>query len=193
MIKTYFEKETDRAGNTIDNSRYFQHTKIAESGEEYREYMGQYMVISLSLKSAKQPDFDMAYASLIDEIIKGYQRHYNALQGETLLDSNREKYQRIMCGKGEAIDYAKSLEFFSHCLKQCYGKNTIILIDEYDVPLENSCFEGFYDKMIKFIHSLFESAFKTNDSLEFTVITGCLRISKESIFTGLNKLNINSN
>ncbi|MRY42799.1 AAA family ATPase, partial [Parabacteroides distasonis] len=86
--------------------------------------------------------------------------------------------------------YAKSIQFLSICLEKYHGKKTIILIDEYDVPLENAFFEGFYDRMIAFIRSLFESALKTNSSLEFSVITGCLRISKESIFTGLNNLNI---
>ena len=80
----------------------------------------------------------------------------------------------------------------SRCLEKYHGRKTIILIDEYDVPLENAWFAGFYDEMIGFIRSLFESALKTNDALEFAVITGCLRISRESIFTGLNNLEINS-
>ena len=192
MVKTYFEQEIDKAGEIIDNSHYFQNMKILESGEKYTQHMGKYPVISLSLKSAKQPDFEMAYASLLDEIMKEFDRHSYVLHGDILPEAKCEKYKKIMTGKAEAIDYAKALEFLSHCLKQYHGKSTIILIDEYDVPLENSYFEGFYDKMIKFIRSLFESALKTNDSLEFAIITGCLRISKESIFTGLNNLNINS-
>lgn len=192
MVRTYFEKVMDKEGNVVDNSHYFKGMKIMEAGEEYTSHMGQYPVISLSLKSAKQPDFEMAYASLIDEIIKEYERHSYILQENVLSKVKCEKYQKIMSEEAEAIDYAKSLEFLSYCLKQYHGKNTIILIDEYDVPLENSYFEGFYDRMIKFICSLFESALKTNDSLEFAVITGCLRISKESIFTGLNNLEINS-
>ena len=86
----------------------------------------------------------------------------------------------------------KAFAFLSECLFKYHGKKTIILIDEYDVPLENAYFEGFYDKMIKFIRSLFESALKTNPYLERSVITGCLRISKESIFTGLNNLETDS-
>ena len=192
MVKTYFEQEIDKAGEIIDNSHYFQNMKIIASGEKYTHHMGKYPVISLSLKSAKQPDFEMAYASLLDEIMKEFERHSYVLCGDILQETKCEKYQILMNGKAEAIDYAKALEFLSHCLKQYHGKSTIILIDEYDVPLENSYFEGFYDKMIKFIRSLFESALKTNDSLEFAIVTGCLQISKESIFTGLNNLNINS-
>ncbi len=192
MIKTFFEQDTDIQGNITDNSRYFDGMKISRAGERYTVHMGKYPVISLSLKSAKQPDFDMAYKSLLDEIAKEYERHRYVLECDAILTSNKEKYRNIMERKGEMIDYAKALEFLSNCLKQYHERNVIILIDEYDVPLENAYFEGFYDEMIAFIRSLFESALKTNDSLEFAVITGCLRISKESIFTGLNNLAVQS-
>lgn len=192
MIKTYFEKETDFQGNVLDNSYYFQGKKIINAGEKYTNHMGKYPIISLSLKSAKQPDFEMAYASLIGEVLNEYGRHKYILKEDVLSAEDIEKYKKILSGKAENIDYAKSLKFLSDCLKKYHNTGVIILIDEYDVPLENSYFRGFYDKMIDFIRSLFESALKTNDSLEFAVITGCLRISKESIFTGLNNLEINS-
>ena len=101
-----------------------------------------------------------------------------------------ERYIRIRDLKGAEGDYADSLKFLSDCLYTCTGQKSIILIDEYDVPLENAYFSGFYDRMVALIRSLFESALKTNDNLEFAVVTGCLRIGKESIFTGLNNLNI---
>ena len=84
------------------------------------------------------------------------------------------------------------MKFLAECIFQVYGEKSVILIDEYDVPLENAYFSGFYDRMVALIRSLFESALKTNDYLEFAVVTGCLRISKESIFTGLNNLKIMS-
>lgn len=192
MIKTYFEKEMDFRGNVTDNSHYFEGKNILNAGEKYTRHMGKYPVISLSLKSAKQPDFHMAYASLRGEIISEYRRHSYVLDGKTLMPEEEERYRKIMAEKAEDIDYAKSLKFLSDCLKRYHETRVIILIDEYDVPLENSYFRGFYDKMIDFIRSLFESALKTNDSLEFAIVTGCLRISKESIFTGLNNLGINS-
>lgn len=102
----------------------------------------------------------------------------------------RQKFREIAGGKAGYDDYSGSLKYLSRCLCQATGKNTIILIDEYDVPLENAYFRGFYGEMADFIRSLLESALKTNDNLHFAVITGCLRISKESIFTGLNHLNI---
>ncbi|MDE6760051.1 MAG: AAA family ATPase [Lachnospiraceae bacterium] len=192
MIKPFFEQDTDIYGNITDNSCYFDSMKISKSGEDYTKHMGQYPVIALSLKSAKQPDFDMAYKSILDEIAKEYERHRYVLNGDELLEVHKEKYIRMMERKAERVDYAKALVFLSDCLKACHEKSAIILIDEYDVPLENAYFAGLYDEMITFICSLFESALKINDSLEFAVITGCLRISKESIFTGLNNLKINS-
>lgn len=192
MVKTYFEKEMDFQGNVTDNSHYFEGKNILNAGEKYTRHMGKYPVISLSLKSAKQPDFHMAYASLRGEIISEYRRHSYVLDGKALMPEEEERYKKIMAEKAEDIDYAKSLKILSDCLKRYHETRVIILIDEYDVPLENSYFRGFYDKMIDFIRSLFESALKTNDSLEFAIVTGCLRISKESIFTGLNNLGINS-
>ena len=191
-IRTFFENEIDTSGEVIDNSQYFEGMKIMQAGEKYVSKMGQYPVISLSLKSGKQPNYEMAYQCLIDEIVKEYERHRYVLNGDTLIDSVKEKYCLMMDGKAQPALYAKGLEFLSACLRKYHGKNTIILIDEYDVPLENAHFAGFYDEMIGFIRSLFESALKTNDNLEFAVVTGCLRISRESIFTGLNNLKIMS-
>jgi hypothetical protein len=191
MLKTFFEQEI-KDGDVVDNKRYFDGMKIMEAGEEYTQHMCQYPVISFSLKSAKQPNYEMAYACIKADIIREYDRHRYVLEGSCLTDTQKKKYNEFIEESVSEADYATSLKFLSECLAKYHGKNTIILIDEYDVPLENSYFEGFYDKMIVFIRSLFESAVKTNDSLEFAVITGCLRISKESIFTGLNNLQVNS-
>lgn len=190
MIKTWFEQDTDREGIVTDNSHYFEGTKIMEAGEEYISHMGKYPVISMSMKSAKQPDFEMAYKCLIEQIAEEYKRHIYVLNSDCILEEDKEKYRAIMGRRAESSDYATAFAFLSGCLKQYHKKNVIILLDEYDVPLENAFFCGFYDQIIAFIRSLFESALKTNDSLEFAVITGCLRISKESIFTGLNNLEI---
>ena len=113
------------------------------------------------------------------------------LDGE-MPERDREKYNAILLEKAEEADYAEGLGFLSNCLVRYHEKNVVILIDEYDVPLENAYFAGFYEKMIGFIRSLFESALKTNAALAFGVVTGCLRISRESIFTGLNNLEIHS-
>lgn len=148
--------------------------------------------VIFSLKSAKQPTFDMAYQSIIDEMVKEFDRHRYILYRDVLQAEDSRLFERFLRKEAEPIEYAKGLEFLSKCLAVYHGKNAIILIDEYDVPLENAYFEEFYEEMIQFIRSVFESALKSNPALEFAVITGCLQISKESIFTGLNNLKIYS-
>ncbi len=172
-----------------ETEKLFAGTKILEAGEEYREYMGKYPVISVTLKSMKQATYEEAFYCLKEEIAREYRRH------EKILDSldqeeDREKFRRFAVWKAQPEEYLGALRFLSECLFQVYGKKSVILIDEYDVPLENAYFGGFYDRMVSLVRSLFESALKTNDYLEFAVVTGCLRISKESIFTGLNNLNV---
>ena len=191
MIRRFFEDEITEEGEEVDNGYLFDGLAITECGEEILSHQQQYPVIFLTLKSAKQPTYEMAYACLVDEICKEFERHSYVLQGE-MSQRNREIFERISLGKGSDDEYATAFAFLSECLFKYHKKKAIILIDEYDVPLENAYFEGFYDKMIKFIRSLFESALKTNPYLEKSVITGCLRISKESIFTGLNNLKVDS-
>ena len=151
--------------------------------------MGKYPIINLSLKSAKQRNKELAFKCLREEIANEFRRHQYILKSN-LLENEKEEYMKIVRKDDDMSLYATSLRFLSNCLEKYHNKKVIILIDEYDVPLENSFFRGFYDEMIDFMRSLFESALKTNPSLEFAVITGCLRISKESIFTGLNNLKI---
>ena len=191
MLRRFFEDERTPVGEKVDNGYVFNDLAILSCGERYLQHQQQYPVINLSLKSAKQPSFAMAYACLVDEIIKEFQRHAYILEGEMPV-RDRENFELVLRGKGEDALYAKALGFLSECLARYHENNVIILIDEYDVPLENAYFEGFYDQMIRFIRSLFESALKTNPFLELGVITGCLRISRESIFTGLNNLQIHS-
>ena len=192
MLRRFFEMEPDGEGGWRDNSYLFEGLKISGCGEQSMAHQGQYPVIKLSLKSAKQPSYEMAYKSLKGEIAKEFSRHNYLLCGEWLNDDEKERFRLIEGDKEEDIIYAKALDLLSACLEKYHNKKVIILIDEYDVPLENAYYQGFYDKMVAFIRSLFESALKTNDSLEFAVITGCLRISRESIFTGLNNLDIYS-
>ena len=191
MVQYFFEDARKDDGTKMDNRSLFDGLSIMESGERYLSHMGRYPVIALSLKSGKQPDFNLSRKMLIRQIADEYKRHKFILQGN-LLEIDKIRYQNIMeeCAKEE--DYNDSLKFLSQCMEQYYGNKAIILIDEYDVPLENAFFAGFYEEMTAFIRSLFESALKTNSSLEFAVITGCLRISKESIFTGMNNMKINS-
>jgi hypothetical protein len=151
MLQYFFEDAKERDGKKQDNSYLFDGLDIMSQGEKYLSHMGQYPVINLSLKSGKQPDFDMARDSLTDEIQKEYFRHKYILMSDALDEAHKEKFENIRTGKAEKIVYAKSLEFLSECLELYYNKKVIILIDEYDVPLENSFFRDFYGEMIDFI------------------------------------------
>lgn len=189
MLRCFFEDARNRDGEKRDLSYLFENLKIMDSGEQYLQHMGKYPVISLTLKSAKQRSFESSYKMLVYEIAAEYERHKFILS-DSRLESKKEDYLDLMERSADMDSYKKSLKFLSECLNIYYGNKVIILIDEYDVPLESAYFSGYYDEMVDFIRSLFESALKTNQCLEFSVITGCLRISKESIFTGMNNLKI---
>lgn len=187
MLQRFFEKTNN------DNSYLFEGLNIMGAGEQYLTHMGQYPIISISIKGMKQPDFETAYATYKDIIKDEFSRHKATVYKANVLDNEEmERYTSFLEIDAEYSEYNKAIGFLSKCLCKAYQKNVIILIDEYDVPLENSYFRGFYDKMIDLLRSVFESALKTNSSLEFAVLTGCLRISKESIFTGLNNLKVYS-
>ncbi len=170
-------------------SELFAGTKIMNEETQYLDHMGNYPVIMLTLKSMKQATYDNAFYCLKEEISREYKVHDQILE-KLNYNTDKEKFLRFIERTAEPEEYLGALKFLSECLCQVYGRKVVILIDEYDVPLENAYFQGFYDKMAALIRSLFETALKTNESLEFAVITGCLRISKESIFTGLNNLKI---
>lgn len=190
MLQYFFEDRRDEfTGDKQDNNYLFEGLNISKCGEVYTSKMGKYPVINLSLKSAKQGSLDLAFKCIREEIANEFKRHRYILEDEKLKDEKVE-FMKIANKHEDMSLYATSLRFLSSCLEKYHNKKVIILIDEYDVPLENSFFRGYYQQMIDFIRSLFESALKTNPSLEFSVITGCLRISKESIFTGLNNLKI---
>ena len=185
MLKYFFEKPVDGR----NNKNYFAKLKIMDAGEKYTSKQEKYPVIFLTLKSAKQRSYKNAYICLIEAIANEFQRHSYVLD-KISLQADYDKFYSIMSRKADEGDYLTSIAFLSKCLYEYHAQKVIILLDEYDVPLENAYYAGFYEEMTSFIRSIFESSLKTNPYLEFAVITGCLRISKESIFTGMNNLNI---
>ena len=192
MIRRFFEDEITEKGETVDNSHLFDGLAITNCGEEILGHQQRYPVIFLTLKSAKQDTYALAYMELKKRISEEYKRHKYVLLGETLTMDEKRRFEAVSAIVDDDSLYTDALGFLSACLAKYHGNNTIILIDECDVPLENAYLHGFYEEMIGFIRSLFESALKTNPYLEKGVITGCLRISKESIFTGLNNLEVDS-
>ncbi|GBU21255.1 hypothetical protein R80B4_01144 [Fibrobacteres bacterium R8-0-B4] len=187
MIKCFFEDTAPIGGK--DTRALFRGLLIEKAGERYMERQGKYPVIFLSFKEAKFDSFDKAYDKLRDCIALEFERHAYAAE-KISSEYDRNLFKKLSNRAGSIGDYSTSLKFLSKCLEEHHGKRAVILIDEYDVPLENSwsCPNRFYDEMINFIRPLLSSAFKDNQHLQTGVITGCLRISKESIFTGLNNL-----
>ena len=180
MLQYFFD-------NTLKEKAFlFDGLKIMDCGETYRAEMNRYPVIKLTLKAADQINFESSFKKLKEEITREFDRHRYLLKSETIDEEKKELYQNILSGKAEDDVYSSSLRFLSECLERYYKAKVIVLIDEYDVPLEKAYFLGYYNEMMIFLRSLFNIGLKTNDSLHFAVMTGCLRVSKESIFTGFN-------
>ena len=187
MLKWFFEIGTD--------TTFFDGLYISKNQEVCEEYMGKYPVVLLSLKSVEGLTFEEARASLC-ELIAGEVRRFKFLEkSDRLDDDEKNAYHDLIFIQNlkETILGTKlkfSLKKISELLYKHYGQKAIILIDEYDVPLDKAFQHGYYREMVTLIRGLFGEAFKTNDFLQFAVLAGCLRISKESIFTGLNNFKV---
>ena len=185
MLETFFAPES--------NKNIFDGLEISEETEICKSYMGKHPVISISLKGIDASQYTTAYAMAAGLVREAAQK-YEAilLNSERLTESEKTDLQLLLdIGMPEQVLF-KSLKTLSRLLKKHYGQKTVILIDEYDVPLANSYTYGYYDQMILLLRNLFHQALKTNENLEMAVLTGCMRISKESIFTGLNNLKVRS-
>lgn len=189
MLKSFFEIGTDTA--------LFDGLYISQNEELCKEYMGKYPVIFLSLKGVDGLTFEEARSALC-ELIAGEVRRFKFLLNSSRLDNDEKNiYRDLISLQGEqettlATKLKFSLKKISELLYQHYGQKTIVLIDEYDVPLDKAFQHGYYREMVALIRGLFGEALKTNDFLQFAVLTGCLRVSKESIFTGLNNFKVYS-
>ena len=182
MLRYFFEKGTD--------SKLFNGLYISQNAELCEKYMGKYPVIAISLKGVDADSYTKAKAQIIKIINREARRHRFLLKSENLDSFDKELLTQLLSRQMEEDTITSSLQELTEVLEAHFSKKVVVLIDEYDVPLENAHFRGFYEQMTDFIRSLFESAMKTNPNLEFAVVTGCLRISKESIFTGLNNLDM---
>ena len=153
-------------------------------------YQNQFPVIFITLKDMKNSSFDkqlVMFSLLIQEIISN---HQELLTSDNINSIEKERIARLYRGVQNEVELQNALKFIVSCLYHHYRKKVILLIDEYDVPLQNAYLNGYYDEMVNFLRNVFSAAFKTNDALEKGVLTGCLRIAKESIFTGLNNFRV---
>lgn len=185
MLKYFFEIGTD--------SSLFDGLYISEKQTLCEQHLGKYPVIFLSLKGVEGLNFSEAKRRCIQLIRREAERFYYLKDSERLLDLDKKKYHQLLDMKDQPEDVdivISSIKTLSDLLYKHYGKKTVILIDEYDVPLDKAFQHGYYKEMIYFTRGLLGEALKTNDSLNFAVLTGCLRVSKESIFTGLNNFKI---
>ena len=189
MLKCFFEIGTDKT--LFDGLAISQETALCE------EYMGKYPVIFISLKDVDGLRFEDARKRLIKKVGTEAERFRFLLNSDRLSVNEKEKYSALVAlDKGQYVMdeemLTSSLEVLSSLLCRHYGKKAILLIDEYDVPLDKAFQHGYYNEMVLLIRGLFGQVLKTNEFLQFAVLTGCLRVSKESIFTGLNNFDVNS-
>ncbi len=180
MLKYYFEIGTDQS--------LFEHLYISQNKEVCEMHMGQYPVIFLSLKGVEGLNFQEACSMLRSAIQNEARRHYLLKTSAQLAEEDKRQFEQILLGTYENM--ADSLRALSQLLFLHYGRKVVILIDEYDVPLDKAFQNGYYKEMVSLIRGLFGQALKTNEYLRFAVLTGCLRVSKESIFTGLNNFKV---
>ena len=182
MLEHFFSIERDQS--------IFEGLEISKDTKLCEEYMGKYPVISISLKGINAATYEDAFDFAV-RIMKKVARNVQFLLGsDALSDYDKLEYKELLNNNMSEAAFCGGLKILSELLEKHYGTKVVLLIDEYDVPLAKAFENGYYDQMIFLIRSLLEQALKTNNSLKFAVMTGCMRISKESIFTGLNNLKV---
>lgn len=182
MLKYFFEIGNDQA--------IFEGLEISKDKELCDQYQGKFPVISVSLKGAKAGNYEDAKAMMKYIMAAESRRLYDRMSGDKLSEKQKEQMKSLMSDNMKDTELMTALWILSSILKEYYGKKVIILIDEYDVPLDKAFENNYYNEMIILLRNMLKQSLKTNDNLYMAVLTGCLRIARESIFTGLNNFNI---
>lgn len=182
MLKSFFELD--------GNQEVFEGLEISRERELCEKYMGKFPVLSISLKGVNGSNYESALAMAALLVQEEARKCQHFLDSDRLALYDKEMLVKLLQGDMEEELLCCSLKILSELLQKYYKSQVIVLIDEYDVPLAKAFEHGYFDQMVLFIRNLFEQVLKTNDSLQFAVLTGCMRISKESIFTGLNNLKV---
>ena len=186
MLRTFFEKTAE------DTSVYFRDKAIWQCGERYRSYQGKYPVIFLTFKDVKFTTWQETFQSIRELIAKEAYRHIELKDSDRCDAFDKKAFLRLQQGNADETELANALADLSLALHKHYGIAPIIIIDEYDIPIQQGYMQGFYDKVILFMRNLFSGGLKDNKHLSYGFLTGILRVAKESIFSGLNNLVINS-
>ena len=186
MLRVFFEISEE------DTSKYFVGTNIWKCGETYRSHQGKYPVIFLTFKDVKFSSWAATLDKIRELLQAEFGRHQLILDSDRIAKYEKDYFTRILEGTATEVDLASALEKLSHMLRKYYGIAPIIIIDEYDTPIQEGYAKDFYDEIIGFMRIFFSGAFKDNKNLSYGFLTGILRIAQESIFSGLNNLNVNS-
>ena len=186
MLHVFFER------TKIDTSQYFREKAIWKCGDYYRRFQGQYPVIYLSFKDVKYTTWENALKDIAANIRGEYARHQELTDSAACNAVELQTYQTVVAGQADEVMLSRSLAVLSSMLHKHYGMETVIIIDEYDTPIQQGYTCGYYDQVIGFIRNLFSGAFKDNADLAYGFMTGILRVAKESIFSGMNNLKVNT-
>ena len=186
MLRVFFEISDE------DTSRYFVDKAIWKCGAEYRKHQGKYPVIFLTFKDVKYDSWEATFAKIAGLLQEEFGRHSELKNSDKLEKYEKDYYEKVLDGQANEVELSASLQKLSKMLAAHYGKAPIIIIDEYDTPIQEGYSKEFYDEIIGFMRNFFSGAFKDNGNLSYGFLTGILRIAQESIFSGLNNLIVNS-
>ncbi|SEA95153.1 Predicted AAA-ATPase [Pseudobutyrivibrio sp. ACV-2] len=186
MLRVFFEISDE------DTSSYFVDKLIWNCGEEYRKHQGKYPVIFLTFKDVKYDSWNATFAKISELVQEEFGRHLELRNSDKLAEYEKEYFDKILSGRADEVELSSSLQKLSKMLAVHYGKAPIIIIDEYDTPIQEGYSKEFYDEIIGFMRNFFSGGFKDNSYLSYGFLTGILRIAQESIFSGLNNLTVNS-
>lgn len=186
MFKTFFEI------TECDNSKYFKDKKIWQCGEKYRRECGKYPVISVTFKDVKFSSWDETYLAIREIIASEFLRHEVLLKSEKCSDYEKNYFRKVVDGTISDVSMTRAFLELSRMLQKHYNQSAVIVIDEYDTPIQQGYSKGFYEQIVDFMRNLLSGAFKDNSNLAYGFLTGILRVAKESIFSGLNNLTVHS-
>lgn len=186
MLRVFFEKSQE------DNSKYFKDKKIWQCGDEYRREQGKYPVIFLTFKDSKFQTWEETFENISYLLRAEFNRHSELLESNRISEYDKEYFRTVVSGKASEVEMSMALAELSKMLHLHHGIAPIIIIDEYDIPIQQGHSKEFYEEVVSFVRNLFSGGLKDNRHLSFGVLTGILRVAKESIFSGLNNLKINS-